>query len=96
MSQLYFSSVAMDWVVEEISAAALTFRLMEALWPGSMSGRKKVEVSLSRIRESEGGTLNIIADNEGLDSELRLTINGGEVAAASNGQSGDGGIDSDG
>ena len=46
----------MDWVVEEISAAALTLRVMEALLPGSMSGRRKVEVSLSRMRESEGVT----------------------------------------
>ena len=46
----------MDWVVEEISAAAFTLRLMEALLPGSRSGRRKVEVSLSRIRESEGVT----------------------------------------
>ena len=29
----------------------------------------------------ESGTLNIVADNEGLDSELHLTINGGSVLA---------------
>ena len=43
--------------------------------------------------EDGSGVLNITADNEGLDTELHLTINGGAVTAAACAESGDAGID---
>ena len=43
--------------------------------------------------EDGSGVLNITADNEGLDTELHLTINGGTVTAAACAESGDAGID---
>lgn len=43
--------------------------------------------------EAGTGVLNITADNEGLDTELHLTINGGAVTAAACSNSGDAGID---
>ncbi len=43
----------------------------------------------------DSGVLNIVADNEGMNSELHLTINGGTVMANANPRSGDGGIDAD-
>ena len=42
--------------------------------------------------EDGSGVLNITADNEGLDTELHLTINGGAVTAAACAESGDAGI----
>ena len=54
------------------------------------------KMSMNIGGESEGdGVLNITGENEGLDTELHLTINGGNVYTMANQASPDGGLDAD-
>lgn len=55
------------------------------------------KISLNINGESKGnGKLTVNADNEGIESGLHVTINGGFVIASANAQSPDRGVDSDG
>ena len=56
----------------------------------------KTSMNLYGDNGDDSGILHIIADNEGLNSELHLTIEGGTVWTMANERTPDGGIDADG
>ena len=64
----------MDWVVEAMVLAAFTLRLIEALLPGSMSDRRKVDTSLRSIRDSEGATETTGATSLAVPAFWKVTV----------------------
>ena len=90
------SHVAKIYKPESVTLNADGTAVEEAKKLHKYDGALYSKMSMNIGGESEGdGVLNITGENEGLDTELHLTINGGNVYTMANQASPDGGLDAD-